>query len=335
MRPIRVAKGAPCAIASNTAQNSGSNAREVAWPERLIERFFSVAAMGKKVLQKSDGCVIFVEPETGASSMTDAALPNAAFGGPAADERIKPMKLQPLRALKAFRKLIADKDDTVQVFEIMQAMNGRSTAKGYRRLMSTARGGKIAYDRLEIAKLLSDDALVDKFAPGTVGAAYRHFVRSEGLSAEGLAEESRKARGSAPEVEHPIAWFGRRIRDTHDVWHILSGYHRDGLGELCLVAFSYAQTRSFGWAFIAIGGVLQGFRDGQGVLTAKAVWQGYRNGKQAAWLPGEDFEALLNEPLDAARARLNIAKPTYYDAMPEVLRNRTMAAPALCGAVPA
>ena len=47
-------------------------------------------------------------------------------------------------------------------------------------------------DRVELAPKLMDDAWLDSFAPGTVGAAYRDFVRSEQLSAEGLAEVSRQ-----------------------------------------------------------------------------------------------------------------------------------------------
>ena len=250
------------------------------------------------------------------------ASPSATPAAPQpASDRLKPLRIQPIRALRAIRRLLADKDDTVQVFEIMQALNGRSTAKAYRRLMSTLSGGKIAYDRVEIAPLLSDDAFINNFAPNTVGGAYRHFVRSEGLSAEGLAEESRKARGAVLDVEHPVAWFGRRIRDTHDIWHILTGYHRDGLGELCLVAFSYAQTRSLGWALIAAGGVVQAFKLGHGRQTLKIVWQAYQNGRRAAWLPGQDFVSLLSEPLDAARVRLKIGRPTLYDAVPPELRN--------------
>ena len=270
--------------------------------------------------------------------MSDAALTNSTAFRPApsveavkrpAADRIKPMKIEFGRAFKAFRKLIADKEDTVQVFEIMQALNGKSTFQGYRKLMSTMSGGKIAYERVEMAPVLSNDALVDSFAADTVGGHYRRFVRDEGLSPEGLAAESRKARDSAPELEHPVAWFGRRIRDTHDIWHILTGYHRDGLGELCLVAFSYAQTKSLGWAFIAVGGVLQGYRLGHGKRTLKAVWQGYQNGKKAAWLPGQDFVTLLGEPLETARARLNIARPTEYLAVPADLRDGVMSAPAM------
>ncbi len=275
-------------------------------------------------LQKGDVGVIFVASPR-VSSMSDAVLSNPAFRASTPSvtptDRLKPMKVQPLRALKAIRRLLADKDDTVQVFEIMQALNGRSKAKAYRRLMSTVSGGKIAYDRVEIAPLLSNHAFVDSFAEGTVGGAYRQFVRSEGLTPEGLAAESLKARDTALNIQHPVAWFGRRIRDTHDIWHILTGYHRDGLGELSLVAFSYAQTRSPGWALIAVGGVLQGFKLGHGRETLKIVWQAYRNGKKAAWLPGQDFVTLLNEPLEAARARLNIARPNLYDAVPPERRN--------------
>ena len=55
----------------------------------------------------------------------------------------------------------------------------------------TGQGGRIAYEAKELAPMLMDDAWLDSFAPGTVGAAYRDFVRSEQLSAEGLAEISR------------------------------------------------------------------------------------------------------------------------------------------------
>ena len=217
-------------------------------------------------------------------------------------------------ALKALQRLLADKEDTGQVFEIMSALNGDSTARNYRRLLETPQGGRLAYERVELAPRLMDDAWLDGFAPGTVGAAYRDVVRSENLSAEGLAEIARQQRGRV-EAAHPHAWFGRRTRDTHDIWHILSGYHRDGLGEACLVAFSYAQTRSLGWALIALGAAQKAGR-----AHRRAIWQGYRRGKAAAWLAGEDYERLMSEPLAAARRRLNITPATLYEAIPAAER---------------
>jgi len=221
-------------------------------------------------------------------------------------------------ALKALGRLLSDKEDTGQVFEIMRALNGDSTVKGFNRLLGTTKGGRLAYERVELAPRLMDDVWLDSFAAGTVGAAYRDFIRSENISAEGLAEISRQSRGEIEE-SHPYAWFGRRIRDSHDIWHILSGYHRDGLGEACLVAFSYAQTRALGWALIAVGASWKAWSTG-GKPQARAIWQGYQRGKAAKWLPGEDFTTLMNEPLEAARRRLNITPASLYNAIPVELR---------------
>ena len=227
-------------------------------------------------------------------------------------------KLDWLHALRSLRRLLNDKEDTSQVFEIMRALNGDSTARGYHRLLTTAQGGRIAYLHEEFAHRLMDDAWLDSLPNGSVGAAYRDFIREERLSAEGLAEISRQT-FQAVEEQHPYAWFGRRTRDVHDIWHILSGYHRDALGESCLVAFSYAQTKGLGWALIGAGAAWRSRGTKYPVL--RAIWQGYRRGKAAAWLLGEDYEALMAEPLEAARRRLNITPPTIYDSIPASVRN--------------
>ena len=217
-------------------------------------------------------------------------------------------------AFAAMGRLLKDKEDTGQVYDIMQALNGDAYEKAYRRMLDTPAAGRVAYERRELEPMLMDDVWLDSFADGTVGAAYRHFVRSENISAKGLADIGRAKQGSSEDIAHPYAWFGRRIRDTHDIWHILSGYHRDGLGEACLVAFSYAQTRGLGWGFIGAVAAFRAWRSGS-ARAAKAIWQGYKRGKAAKWLSGEDYVQLLNEPLDAARKRLNITPPTIYNAI--------------------
>lgn len=225
-----------------------------------------------------------------------------------------------LHALRAMRRLLADKEDTAQVFEIMRALNGTSTARGYHRLLTTAQGGRIAYERAEFAEALMDDAWLDSLPEGSLGAAYRSFVRAEQLSAEGLAEVSRTGATHIDEP-HPYAWFGRRTRDVHDIWHVLSGYGRDGLGEACLVAFSYAQTRGLGWAFIAAVSALRA-RKARTYPYVGAIWEGYRRGKAAAWLLGEDYERLMGEPLESVRRRLNLPAPAIYNSIPPDARDQ-------------
>src|SRR5262245_9229905 len=110
-------------------------------------------------------------------------------------------------AWRSLQRLLADKEDTRQVFEIMRALNGSSAAKGYHRLLASPQGGRIAYERKEFAERLMDDAWLDSLPQGSVGAAYREFMRSEQLSADGLADISREGRSSIDEP-HPYAWFG-------------------------------------------------------------------------------------------------------------------------------
>lgn len=238
----------------------------------------------------------------------------------------KPMRLQPLKALRSMSILLKDKEDTQQVFEIMRALSGQSVPNGYKRLLKTPNGGAIAYRREELAPIFSDAAYLARLPAGSVGAAYHHFTTSENISAQGLVEESRKGIDEEIDRQHPFAWYGRRMRDIHDFWHVLTGYGRDALGEACVVAFSYAQTRSLGFGFIAIAGALKIKKEVPNQPVLKAVWQAYRNGRKAKWLPAEDYIKLLSEPLADARERLNIARPTAYEAVPAAIRAQGNAA---------
>lgn len=231
-------------------------------------------------------------------------------------------RMQPLRALRAVRRLIADKEDTAQVFEILAALSGGAIPKGYQRLISTNEGGRIAYEAQEFAERLSDRAWLESFGPGTVGAAYRDFIAPRGLTAKGLAEESRKVKDTEIDAPHPHAWYARRLRDVHDVWHVLTGYQTDGFGEACLLAFSYKQTRSLGLLLIINAARREYGKLKLGQPYGEALKEGFRNGAKAAWLPAVDYPALFAENLESARRRLKIDPPVIYQSIPADYRDR-------------
>lgn len=240
---------------------------------------------------------------------------------PADFRPVRPERLRPIKALKAFGKLVRNKEDTVQVFEIMRALSGRSASRGYQRMLGTVEGGRQAFMRDELALKLDDPAWLARFGPGTVGAAYRDFREARGFTAEGLADEARKA---APQIDapHPVVWYSRRIRDVHDIWHVLTGYGTDALGEACVVSFSHAQTGNLGFAFIGLGAATEIRREDRSVPAHRAVLQAWRIGRRARWLPALDYDALFELPLEMARSRLGITAPTVYDAVPAEARSR-------------
>ena len=245
-------------------------------------------------------------------SMTSAAF---------SDEfrQVRPERLRPFQALQAFRRLIRNKEDTTQVFEIMRALSGRSPAKGYQRLLSSVEGGRQAFLRNELAHRLDDGDWLARFGPETVGGTYRAFREARGFTADGLADIEREV-VSFVDAPHPIVWYSRRIRDVHDIWHVLTGYGTDTLGEACLVGFSYGQTGNLGFGFIGLGAAQEIAREDPRVPARKAVFQAWRNARKARWLPALDYEALFDQPLEAVRARLNIRPPTVYDSVPIEIR---------------
>ena len=114
-----------------------------------------------------------------------------------------PMKRDWRTAFTALRKLMANGDDTVQVFRIMRALNADTSHKNYRKLLGTVEGGRAAYRRVDLAERFSDRAWLDSLPEGSVGAHYRAFLDRTGFSAKGLAEISycrqyRLAGGRAP-----------------------------------------------------------------------------------------------------------------------------------------
>lgn len=225
---------------------------------------------------------------------------------------------RPLHALNSFRRLIADKEDTAQVFEIIDALSGRSMEKGYRQMLASAQGARQAYLAEELADKLEDDEWLSTFGPGTVGAHYREFIRLRDISAYGLIEENRMTTLSERNADtaHPIAWFARRLRDVHDIWHVLTGFSTDTLGEGCLLGFTFSQTKNPSFGFLSVAGSI--------VLTiahrkqpyARAVFQGWQIGKKAEWLPALDYERLFTLPIEEARSELGLSKPTVYHSIP-------------------
>ena len=219
---------------------------------------------------------------------------------------------RPRVALRALRQLIADPNDTARVFEIVRAMAGPSLRRGLARFRVTEVGRRVLHGRIDLIDTLRDRAALTALPAGTLGRAYHDFIYGEALSADGLVAASMNETVRTYDFDdRDLARFGERMRDQHDLWHTVAGYGRDTLGEVCLLAFSYAQLANRGIGLIVLVGAWRiGRARGPGVL--RAIWQGYRAGQRATWLPGQDWEALLRRPLEEVRALLGIRAPLVY-----------------------
>jgi ubiquinone biosynthesis protein COQ4 len=230
---------------------------------------------------------------------------------PFLDPARTPPKFRPFKALGHFRKLVANKEDTSQVFHIFDSLPRRDFVADARAFAESAHGRALMSSEPFLPDFLDDHAPLLALPEGTVGHIYAEFMEREGLSAVGLYEESVKM--GRQRYDDQLQWVIDRMRDTHDLLHILTGYGRDALGEQCVLAFTYGQQPSPGNLFIAWLGALEIKRTVKPKASVMgAVAEAQRMGKAARRLLDEDIRALMAEPIDVARARMGIGDPTTY-----------------------
>lgn len=227
-------------------------------------------------------------------------------------------RLRPLVALRAVRNLMRNREDTDQVFLLIDALRGKTTLRQFARFRQTETGRAVLAERRRLLDRLSDRASLAALPAGTLGRAYYEFTASENLSAEGLVEASRITMQALPADD--LTLFRERSREMHDLLHVVTGYGRDPLGEACLVAFSYAQTGLKGFAMIAAFAARRIARSRPDQPVRRAVFEGYRLGRRSGWLPGADWEALLAQPVEAIRAQFAVKPPTYYRTIRAAMR---------------
>jgi ubiquinone biosynthesis protein COQ4 len=216
-------------------------------------------------------------------------------------------------AWQGIRALMNDPDDTAQVFKIIRALSGKCGERQFQKFLTSEHGPTILSEKRSLLDRLSDRAYLMSLSPGTLGRVYAEFTEREQLSPDGLVEASE----SVPEDEGPTSaarvLFGLRMRDSHDLWHVVTGYGRDLVGEAALLAFTYRQIQNRGIGFIVL---VAYWRAGKESPQHRImIRDGYRRAKKSSWLPGADWETLLERPLDEVRQSLGVDPVESYTAL--------------------
>ena len=230
--------------------------------------------------------------------------------------------IRPLKVLHHFGKLVENKEDTEQVFHIIEATKGRRSLALARGFVCSPEGQRFLAESVDLPTMLDEHERWADCAPDSVAAHYLGFMNREGLSAAGLVAES--DRWAPPESlpRDQTQWYYDRLRDTHDLFHVLTDYGRDALGEVSLLGFSYEQNLNGGILFIAYAGARQIKKfSGTKAPIFAAIKEGRRLGRVAARIAHQDIAALMHEDINEARARLNIGTPEIYRQCLTILEN--------------
>jgi len=232
------------------------------------------------------------------------------------------MPVRPLTALKGAFGLMANKEDTSQVYEVTNALSGGVHIQKFKQFIATDYGRKVIETPIRIEDVLSDRDRLKAMPHGTVGRHFFEFVHKENLSEDALLDAT-KTTGIDYLNPGRFEAFCRQIihfKVTHDLWHVLTGYGRDAIGEIALLEFYLGQWYDRGIRLIVSFGALSARKDMPASKIRQILREARHNSQDARWIMGFDVESLLTRPLKEVRQDLGIKPPKIYQALDDEIK---------------
>ena len=220
-------------------------------------------------------------------------------------------------ALKAFFKLAINKDDIGQAVNLVTALNGSSAVPAARDFTASEYGQKILSDADYLAPLYDQDYLLN-LPQGSLGRVYAESLIAEGLNPAAIDDTSSDVDSEFAQFKesHPAYFaYGTMLNQVHDLYHTLTGYDRDLIGEAALLKFT---SRSMGGRGSNVLAELVALR----VRTARPSWpmrkimsHAKEMADQSSGMVVTDIIPLLPLQLWEARAACHIRPDPLYAAI--------------------
>jgi ubiquinone biosynthesis protein Coq4 len=207
-------------------------------------------------------------------------------------------RIRKVRGLVAMVRLVRDPNRLDEVFEIIDSLSSdeildhmieefRKDPRGARALVERPRVG-----RLDLTELRA-------LPRGTLGREYAEHMIANGLDPSAIPTlPSHDAR----------SFVKAHLYESHDVWHVVTGFQTDVPGELGLQAFGLAQFPSRLAAILIAGGLLHAVisKFDERDARMREIVRGWRMGRRAQKLFGVRWGELWAKPLGEIRHDLDV-----------------------------
>jgi ubiquinone biosynthesis protein COQ4 len=198
--------------------------------------------------------------------------------------------------LAAGIRLAVDPDDTQQVFLLARAVDREGLPRMRDALLEHAAGRQLLEERPAIDRSSVDFAGLRALPAHTLGGAYVRMLDAQGLDPDIFQRP--------PGLPDDLAYVAQRARQTHDLWHVLTGLDTSVPSEIALQAFTYGQLKLRLSLLIAIFGVLLFSVRHPQTLSLARRW--YERGRRASFLLAVRWEDLWSEPLATVRTKVGL-----------------------------
>jgi ubiquinone biosynthesis protein COQ4 len=190
------------------------------------------------------------------------------------------------RALRALTRVMIHPEETDQVLVFSNLANARQREERLHLFFADARGMRLYDERRALDSQTIDLDALAALPAGTLGHAYATFMKNHRLTPDVFDGRPAEVR------DDRAAYVIQRMRQTHDLWHVVTNAETDPAGEVALQAFTYAQMHAPSSGILAALGTLRSLRHTRQVV--RDALELYRLGKQAeplAVFPWEDHWA--------------------------------------------
>ncbi len=236
--------------------------------------------------------------------MTQAAItPDA----PHASQQ--PLRRQWRHGLRCLLRFITTPSDLANSFEAMFALAGPTVQKQFDEFASDPVGRRLLDERprQELNELLCDRERLEALPKGSFADAYLDYMGGDGmgsadyfLEAADIDEKGARFGWSEDQI-----WFVKRMANSHDLFHVCSGYDREITGEVGVLAFTAGQVPLLPLRLVMLW--LVTLKPSQPLRWLRFVRNAYLHGKRTPPLACVDYEAILPMPLEEARRAMGIA----------------------------
>ena len=208
-------------------------------------------------------------------------------------------QIQYLETIRGLTTMIRDPGHTESVFDIE---DGLQNLEAYKLAVEYVRNDPAMAQLMKERYLRHGahdlDALL-KLPETTLGYRFARHLRDRGFDPDYFRVR---------EVHTDLDYVLMRLRQTHDIWHVVTGFDTEPIGELGIKAVELAQTRRPMAAVVAAGGVLRFlYKDPEHLgEVLGAASEGYQMGIKAKRLLAQKWEYHWERPLEEWRAMLNV-----------------------------
>jgi ubiquinone biosynthesis protein COQ4 len=207
--------------------------------------------------------------------------------------------IKSIRVSRAVLAMVRNANDPDRVFDLIEALYASSDAaqKMVERMSRDPELARVLRERPRLGYL--DLEALGQLPEGTLGRTFVDHLRECGLDPNVLRVQE------APDA---ASYVKAHLFETHDLWHVVTGFLPTPEGELGLQSFYFAQNGSRVSMGVFVAGLCFTFLKNFELceVAMPQVVRGWLLGRQARRLFGTDWKTLLNRPLEEVRAAFGL-----------------------------